>query len=330
MSVYKSTTSDNSKAAPKLDGARSQLEELLFLRYSARDLNIYSRRYSRSHLVGQQKTMMRGRGMEFEEVRQYQPGDDVRNIDWRVTARTQIPHTKLYREERERPVLIISDLRAPMFFGSQSRFKSVQLANVASLLSWAALQHKDRVGALIFDSQSHHDIRPARSKNKVMQMLQRLCEVNNDIKPPISATGDNKLADMLMDVRRVTRPGSAVFILSDFHDFDDASEAQLHMLARHNDVSAIKISDPMETKLPQLSGLSISDGKSKATLNRRSKQQVQFAQLADQRQEQLLQACRKSSVELISINTGDDPIAFMNNRFNERPKARAQRGRPNA
>ncbi|MCV6626832.1 MAG: DUF58 domain-containing protein [Cellvibrionaceae bacterium] len=312
-----------------LAGHCSELAGLLQLRHPAKDLNIYSRRYSRSHLLGQQKTTQRGRGMEFEEVRQYQPGDDVRTIDWRVTARTQVPHTKLYREERERPVLIICDMRAPMFFGSHTRFKSVQLCNIAALLAWAALGHKDRVGGLLFSGAGHHDLRPARSKHRVMQMLQNLCELSAQQNAPVDQPGDNTMLDILMDTRRVTRPGGAVFILSDFHDFNSDAEAQLHMLARHNDVSCLQLYDPMEASLPELKGLRISDGNHSTLINTSAFGQRHFHSQRQQQQQQLERACARSAVELLPISTADSPQALMLQRFGPGSERRLSKGRPN-
>ncbi|WP_299975179.1 DUF58 domain-containing protein [uncultured Pseudoteredinibacter sp.] len=305
----------------QLDGSRSDLASLLQLRHPAQELNIYSRQYSRSVLLGQQRTSQRGRGMEFEEVRQYQAGDDVRTIDWRVTARTQVPHTKLFREERERPVLLVCDLRPNMYFGSQVRFKSVQLANLAAQLAWAAIYHKDRVGGLVFNAKTQHDIRPARSKHRVMELLHTLCD-DADLDLQQDAIG---IADILLDSRRVARPGSAVFILSDFHDFDDAAHHQLHCLARHIDVSCIKISDPLESQLSKLHGLSISDGKQRSQLSAGQalrdfeRQQINSTQLLEQ-------ACKKSAVELLHCQTNDNPVAFLKERFSQKIKRRGKNG----
>jgi len=305
----------------QLDGSHSDLFSLLQLRHPAQELNIYSRQYSRSVLLGQQRTSQRGRGMEFEEVRQYQAGDDVRTIDWRVTARTQVPHTKLFREERERPVLLVCDLRPNMYFGSQVRFKSVQLANLAAQLAWAAIHHKDRVGGLVFNAKTQHDIRPARSKHRVMELLHTLCEDPTQD----SLQGSISIADILLDSRRVARPGSAVFILSDFHDFDEPAHHQLHCLARHIDVSCIKISDPLESQLSKLHGLSISDGKQRSQLSDEKalrdfeQRQINSAQLLEQ-------ACNKSAVELLNCQTNDNPIAFLKERFSQKIKRRGKNG----
>lgn len=310
-------------------GCNSQLGDLIKLRHLAADLNIFSRKISRSHLAGQQKTHFRGRGMEFEEVRLYQPGDDVRSIDWRVTARTQVPHTKVYREERERPVLIVTDLRSPMFFGSQKRFKSVQAVTIATQLAWAALHGNDRVGGLVFGQNRHRDIRPKRSKHQVMTMLQNLCELGQLQRAPMLQHNELSLAQILQDTRRVTRPGTALFVISDFADFDHQAEAQLHLLCRHNDISLMRISDPLEAELPNLARLQISDGAQTATINNNADQRQRHQQQAQQHLQRLQDCSLKQGAEFIDISTGQDPIEALQQRFAKRKPAGVNRGRSN-
>ena len=148
-------------------GVYAELADLIALRYGARNLQIGKRKRALSVLAGPNKSNFRGRGIDFEEVRGYQPGDDIRTIDWRVTARTGSAHTKLFREERERPVLLVVDQRNSMFFGSQHCFKSVLAAQLASLLAWSALNNGDRVGGLVFNDNQHREFRPRRSRNRI-------------------------------------------------------------------------------------------------------------------------------------------------------------------
>ena len=136
-----------------------------------------------SVLAGPNKSNFRGRGIDFEEVRNYQPGDDIRSIDWRVTARTGTAHTKLFREERERPVLVAVDQRSSMFFGSSHCFKSVLAAQLASLLAWSALDAGDRVGGLVFNDASHREIRPRRSRKTVLALLSQISAVQSHAAP---------------------------------------------------------------------------------------------------------------------------------------------------
>ena len=144
-------------------GAYTALSELVALRFNAR-LQLTSKRRSLSTLAGPYQANFRGRGIDFEEVRAYQAGDDVRSIDWRVTARTTEPHTKLFQEEKERPVLVVVDQRIRNFFGSKQCFKSVLAAYTAALLAWSALRNNDRVGGLVLTDNDLKEIRPRRSK----------------------------------------------------------------------------------------------------------------------------------------------------------------------
>jgi uncharacterized protein (DUF58 family) len=170
-----------------------------------------------SRMSGQYISAFKGRGMEFDEVRPYQAGDDVRSIDWRVTARTDKPHTKLFREERERPILLWLDLRRSMFFGSRNYFKSVLAAKAASLLAWSTAQHGDRLGGLIFSENHHEEIRPRRGKSATLHFIQKIAEHSawdNDQ----SNYQESTSTDAIHRLRRVAKPGSLIFLLSDFHD----------------------------------------------------------------------------------------------------------------
>lgn len=230
------------------------------LRFAAQDLRLFVPRAVKSQLNGAERTRFRGRGMDFEEVRLYQAGDDVRSIDWRVTARTQIPHTKLYREERERPVFVLVDQRSSMFFGSQRCFKSVLAAHIGANLAWAALSNSDRIGGLVFGNQGQRDIRPRRSKHAVLEFLHQLQEFNQQLNSPVASANTKSLNLLLGDARRMAKPGCALFIVSDFHDYDQTCEQQLFELARHTDVTLIHVFDPLEKQLQSNSRLTISDG----------------------------------------------------------------------
>ena len=150
------------------DGVYVRLEELIELQYRARGFSFLPRQPVHSLLSGRHASRMRGRGLDFEELQGYLPGDDIRTIDWRVTARTGAAHTKMFREERERQVLVCVDQRSSMFFGSQYCCKSVLAARLAALISWAALQRGDRLGGLVFSESEHREIRPRRSRRSVV------------------------------------------------------------------------------------------------------------------------------------------------------------------
>ena len=155
------------------DIVRVRQSTLIGLNRDARSLPLISNSV-KAQLAGGHLSAFRGRGMEYHESRPYQPGDDIRAIDWRVTARSGRTHTKVYREERERPVLLWLDLTRSMFFGTQTCFKSVLASKLAALLAWSSVQHGDRLGYLFFSEQQHVEIRPARGKHTALQFIQQL------------------------------------------------------------------------------------------------------------------------------------------------------------
>jgi len=223
---------------------------------------------------GQYLSSFRGRGMEFDEVRPYQAGDDVRTLDWRVMARTGKPHTKLFREERERAVLLWVDSRSSMFFATRGAFKSVVAARAAALLGWAAVAQGDRIGGLIFSEQQHEELRPQGSKHAVLQLIHRLVKLEQLAwaQAKESPQGDMRQASdaavqSLLRLRRVTRPGSLVVLLSDFRDVDERSELHLSQLARHNDVVMFFIYDELESSLPPAGLYRVGDGTQAVTLD---------------------------------------------------------------
>ncbi|MFZ1834409.1 MAG: DUF58 domain-containing protein, partial [Pseudomonadales bacterium] len=197
---------------PGATGPYCDLPTLLRLRAAAASLRITPPSRALSRMSGPLRSNMRGRGIEFEEVRAYEAGDDIRNIDWRVTARTGSAHTKLFREERERPVYLLVDQRRTMFFGSRHTLKSVQAIHAAALLAWATLDGGDRIGGLVLGDHEHHEVRPQRSRHAVLALL-RLChEFNHRLGIPReqSAAACLDLATALAGIRRVARPGSLV------------------------------------------------------------------------------------------------------------------------
>ncbi|MGD8176533.1 DUF58 domain-containing protein [Marinimicrobium sp. ARAG 43.8] len=304
-------------------GAHCELTDLLRLRFVARDLQLFARRPARSLLTGGMRTRQRGRGVDFEEVRLYQPGDDVRTIDWRVTARTQVPHTKIFREERERPVFVAVDQRASMFFGSRTCFKSVLATHISATIAWAALNQSDRIGGLVFGDNAQRDIRARRSKHAVLELLHQLHDYNHRLKSPIASRSPIALETILADARRVAKPGSAVFVVSDFHDFDRACEQQLFELARHTDVTLIHVYDPLEHHLGGNRLLTVTNGHERLPLPAQDAHfQQAYARDFEQRLETLTASCRRLALPLLSYATDDDIHTLLRERFGARRRIR--------
>ncbi|WP_255875556.1 DUF58 domain-containing protein [Microbulbifer elongatus] len=307
----------------ELKGAYPEVTPLVRLRHIARQLRLFKPRVNRSDQAGNLLTRYRGRGMNFEEVRYYQPGDDVRSIDWRVTARTGKTHTKLFQEERERPVVILLDLRSPMFFGSQNAFKSVAACSIASALSWAGLQHGDRIGALIFDDNDVNTVRPRRSHHAVLAAIHGMVESAGALDSPIPSNGSQSLSTLLEEARRVARPGSAVFLISDCHDLDQSCEQALYSLTRHADLQVLRVTDPLEQQLPD-QAVTISDGRQRTFLGKGNQGMRQvFARHQQQVRENAAQLCRRLRLPLLDFDNTQPVVPRLLATYGDRQPAPA-------
>jgi len=209
-------------------GAVITLQQLLIQRHAARTLEYLMHSRSIAGISGLHLSKMRGRGIDFEEFRPYQAGDDIRLIDWRVTARTGRPFTKVFREERERPVIIAVDQTQNMYFGSQVAFKSVVAAQAAAVFCWLAIDNGDRVGGLVYSDNSSALVRPKRSRRSALHLLNQVFLYNQrlrETKDPeqqqvIDPDFKPGLASALGQIRRITKPGSTLYVISDFMTLD--------------------------------------------------------------------------------------------------------------
>ena len=220
------------------------LGELLALRGAAHGLSVRGRKTARTTLLGAHSSAQRGRGLEFQEVRPYVAGDDPRNIDWRVTARRGRPHTKLFREERERPVWLLVDLQPGLFFGTRRQLKSALIVRAAALLAWIAALGGDRVGAVIAAASGPPRIVPARARQAgVLPLLEALLE--SQPKAP-AEPAPLALEGALHALLPLTRPGSQILAISDFAGLRDEADSLWHALAAHGDLRLFWITDPLE------------------------------------------------------------------------------------
>ncbi len=253
----------------------------------------------------------RGRGMEFDESRPYQPGDDPRSIDWRVTARSTTAYTKLFREERERPVLVCVDLRANMHFATRGCFKSVNASRAAALLSWAAHHRGDRLGGLIFGDTTHRELKPRLGRRAALRFIHQLVE-HPDWKNRGVAEGVEPLAQAMSSLRRVVRPGSLVVVISDFIGFSRAAQSYLSSVSRHNEVLAVFISDPLEMRLPPPGRYRIVSPDDELAIDTFAQAaRNDYRQEFEQRKTELEQFCQRYGVHLMPMSTDDDPVSTL-------------------
>jgi len=253
-----------------LRGAHIELSQLTAARFAAAELALPSLLQARGSIAGVHRSRARGRGLEFEEVRAYQAGDDIRNIDWRVTARSGQPFTKLFREERERPLVLLVDQRQPMFFGSRTCFKSTLAAYLGALIAWAGLNNGDRIGGVVLGDTETSELRPRHTRASMTAWLRTLHQFNRQLRADSPQTGDAEitLTRALADLRRATRPGSAIVLISDFSGAcGEMAREQLHRLAQHNTITALHIFDPLEVELPPPARYTITDGRQRLAVD---------------------------------------------------------------
>jgi len=265
----------------------------------------------KSAQTGAYVSHFKGRGMEFDESRPYQPGDDPRNIDWRVTARSSEAYTKLFREERERPVLIITDLRSNMHFATQGCFKSVSAARAAALLAWAAHHRGDRLGGIVFGDTKHREIRPRLGRQAALRYVHELVT-----HPDWSASNDQAAVDeeppltqAMAAMRRVTHPGSLVIVVSDFLGLSRNARSYLTGVARHNEVLAIMLSDPLERRLPPPGRYRLVSHEEEMAIDTFAKNaRADYRHVFEDRLDMMDKFCHRYGIHLLHLSTDDDPI----------------------
>jgi len=242
-------------------GVHVDAAALARLEHEVRDFHFRPRQPVHSLLAGRHASKVRGRGLAFEELRPYLPGDDIRTMDWRVTARTGRPHVRVYSEEKDRPVLLLVDQRQNMFFGSQRAMKSVAAAEVAALVAWRVLADGDRVGGFVFGDQDLTELKPKRSRDAVLLLLGEVARRNGLLRadaPP--GRGGARLDDVLDRAARVAHHDHLVVVVSDFDGHGERTRDLLLRLAAHNDVLAVLVHDPFLGNLPASGEMVVSDG----------------------------------------------------------------------
>jgi uncharacterized protein (DUF58 family) len=250
-----------------IDGIYVSTDHLVALEANARDLSFVQKSRSHQQLAGRMRSAMRGRGLMFEELRDYLPGDDIRSIDWRVTARTNNPVVRVYSEEKERPALVIVDQRINMFFGSRRAMKSVTAAEAAMLCAWRILGSGDRVGGFVFNDEEIGEIKPHRSRNAVIAFADTIVHQNRSLKADASlAPAPRQLDVVLGTVANVAHHDHLIVVISDFDGHTVTTRDLLLQLSGRNDVICILVYDPFLLELPKSGDIVVSGGTLQAEL----------------------------------------------------------------
>ncbi len=303
-------------------GIYPQADELIAMRFAARGLSLMPQRPVSATTAGVYRSRFRGRGVDYLESRSYQPGDDIRNMDWKVTARSGKAHTKMFQEERERPVIVLLDCGASMFFGTRCSLKSILAARLAACVGWAAVQHGDRIGAFGFASNRHQEMRPVGGRRGALNLIRHLVDW---MQPPVDGNSlaghsveqaGQALTDALKRLRHVARPGSLVVMISDFYGINPDTRRHLSRLRNHNDVVACQVYDPVELQPPPAGVYPISNGREHGMLNTHGQRARQrYQDYVDVHFEQLRQINRQLGIPLQRAATTDDPLAVIKQLF---------------
>lgn len=299
-------------------GVVAELNELIGLRRYAQVVPYQPE--NRALRAGVHLSKLRGRGMDFSEVRNYQAGDEIRHMEWRVTARTGRPHVKIYQEERERPVVILADFNPSMLFGTKIAFKSVVAARLASILAWTVIRQGDRVGGLFFSATQHSEFNPRGRDSGVLPLLASLSQYTDQT----VAQREEKprmLSDALVRLRRVVRPGSILVLISDFYSMDSDCEQHLNRLRGHNDVLAYHICDRVELAPPKPQQYAISNGQQEIILDTSLKKvNTAYEHYCQQRIEQLKGKFKGLQIQYVQATADNDLAQLVRQTFPRRSR----------
>ena len=283
------------------------LPQLLALQHHARDFSFLPRQPVHSLLSGRHASRMRGRGLNFEEIRQYRAGDDIRTIDWKVTARLRSAHTRVFTEERDRPALLLVDQRIGMFFGSQLYMKSVSAAQLAALAAWRVLAVGDRVGAIVFNDESMEYIKPARSRSTVIKILKVIVGYNQRLHAdsPQRSVPD-QLGTCLARACEIASHDYLVGVVSDFHGLDSEADRFLLKISQHNDLIGALVHDPSASHLPRSSAYVVTDGQLQIEMPASTRKVQQIEKTVTGRIGQVLHLQQKLQCPILPISTAED------------------------
>lgn len=277
-----------------------------------RKIEIKTRGLSKQLFSGEYHSAFKGRGMAFSEVREYFPGDEIRTIDWNVTARSGTPHIKVFEEERELTVMLIVDISGSENFGTQTLFKRELITELCAVIAFSAMQNNDKVGLILFSDQIEKFIPPKKGKSHVLRIIRELIEFKAKSKK-------TNIDSAVRYFSNVVKKRSIAFILSDF--IDDNFEQSLKIASRKHDTVAIKVYDKSETEVPNLGLVQLKDfetGKFKWVDTSSKKFREEFKKWWTESQVELEQTLLKNKIDLISISTDESYIAPLQQFFKRR------------
>ncbi|KGE63978.1 MULTISPECIES: DUF58 domain-containing protein [Pseudomonas] len=281
------------------------LAQLIALQFQARDLSFVARQPQGSILAGNHASRLRGRGLNFDELRRYQPGDDLRHLDWRASLRTGKPVVRTFTEERDRPALIVVDQRMSMFFGSVRSFKSAIAAELGALAAWMVFNAGDRVGGLVFNDQRVDSVAPLRSRKRVEALCSCIAQQNAALtaRNP-DHEGDGQLDTVLQQCLAVAGHDHLICLVSDFAGAGPRTLQLMQQLSAHNDVIAFQVYDPLALNVPSRGQLRVTQGQLQVELAVDQRQVRQpLGDFIGGRLKDVATLLRRSQVPLLMIST---------------------------
>jgi uncharacterized protein (DUF58 family) len=289
-------------------GVYADLDSLIALQFKAQGYTLRHNQPVHSLLFGRRASHVRGRGLDFEELRGYVSGDDVRSIDWRVTARMQKPYVRVYSEERDRPTMLVIDQRINMFFGSRVSMKSVVAAEIAALAAWRVFQQGDRVGAFVFNDESTEEVKMRRSRATVLRILDRIAHQNRLLRGDSpTQPRPQRLNEVAEAVARICHHDALILIASDFDGADQTTRDLLLHLAHSNDVVCCLAYDPLAVHLPPAEQLVVSNGELQVEMMLgEEKVRKNILDASDRRLRSILSWQHELGVPVLPISTAED------------------------
>ena len=288
--------------------AHVALDDLVRLRHRAHGFSLSPRQPVHSILAGRHASRLRGRGLNFEELRHYVQGDDTRTIDWLATARQHSPHVRVFTEERDRSVLLVVDQRASMFFGSRRAMKSVAAAEAAALAAWRVTDRGDRIGAIVFSDDDLTELKPQARSRGVMRILGEVVRRNQRLgTAPGMQANPAMFNDALRRAARMATHDWLVCLIGDAAGADNESVELVTRISAHNDVLAVFIFDPLEAELPAIGPAVVENGGLQLEIDTSgTRLRRDFARDFAERRTQVEQFSRKRAIPVLPIRTDRD------------------------
>ncbi|WP_127716935.1 DUF58 domain-containing protein [Halobacteriovorax sp. HLS] len=285
-----------------------QINDLVELKGKLKKFKLLNKVPLRNLLTGKFQSKVKGRGLTFEEIRDYRIGDDIRYMDWKTTLRYGKPHTRSFTEEKERPVLLFVDQGRTMFFGSHNKMKSVVACELAAIVTWLSLEQKERVGGLTFHEKHYQSFTPGHSTNKTMEFFKVLEKFNGELGISSQERLENRFSYYLPKLENLTTQNSLLVLISDFYRIDDQSLSILRRLSSKNQVVALHVYDPLEHKLEDEVDFVISDGQEVAHLSKRTDSEIhrKFNSFKESRLAQVKKKVASFGIKFYEFNTNDD------------------------